>query len=537
MGFNNWARFMCSLNESLIVNTAEVMASNGLLAAGYDRINLDDCWTDQTAGRAPDGNLQWDTTKFPQGIPWLASKVREMGFHFGIYADAGLKTCGNYTGSLGYEELDAKRFSDWGVDYLKLDGCVDKSTHRGNETWEQEYKAIYGKWHKVLTNLTKPIIFSESAPAYFSGGIDFPILETNKTDWFRSMIWASTYGELARHSNDIHVHPDSEPEAPEGAEQKYYLGNNMTKDHYWKSVMLNYDYNLLLARFQQPGFYNDPDFIIGDWPGLSLTEKKTQFALWASFSAPLIISADVRSLSKEQVAYLTNKDIIAVDQDALALQATLVSRDGTWDVLTKSLSNGDRVLTVLNRGNRTASTNINVQILGLPARKSYLAKDLWTGSKTEIYESINLTLRSHATAMYQISGIYADEVIPTGVILNSAGTGSADIKCLTATNTNSTFSDCKSTDSQVWRVTKEGTISPLSAGSKCLRASRTGLDIAACDPHNARHQWKYLISGNIVNIATELCLTDLGSKAGMRACKDVVDNQVFGLPTGVKVIR
>lgn len=174
MGFNNWARFECGLNQSLFVKTADAMVEKGLLAAGFNRINLDDCWM-QTE-RAENGSLQWNTTLFPNGLIWLGEYVKSKGFHFGIYEDSGNATCGGYPGTRGHEELDAKTFQSWGIDYLKLDGCnVYPST-------EQEYQDRYSKWHQILTSLDHPLIFSESAPAYFSG-------LRNNTDWYEVMDW------------------------------------------------------------------------------------------------------------------------------------------------------------------------------------------------------------------------------------------------------------------------------------------------------------------------------------------------------------
>jgi alpha-galactosidase len=144
IGFNNWSRFECSLNQSLFTETANAMVSTGLRAAGYDRLSLDDCW--MADERTPDGSLTWNTTKFPNGLPWLAEYVKSHGnFHLGIYEDSGNATCGGYPGSYGHEEVDAETFASWGIDYLKLDGCnVFPNT-------EQEYKARYGLWHQVFS--------------------------------------------------------------------------------------------------------------------------------------------------------------------------------------------------------------------------------------------------------------------------------------------------------------------------------------------------------------------------------------------------
>jgi alpha-galactosidase len=509
MGFNNWARFMCDLNETLFTTTAAAMKSNGLLKAGYNRLNLDDCWMQRS--RAQNGSLQWNTTTFPRGIPWLAKNVTSQGFELGIYGDVGILTCGGYPGSQGFEELDAKTFSSWNISYLKLDGC-NVTLSRG-QTPQDAHKSLYGLWHKVLSNQAKPIMFSESAPAYFSGAsADFDP-QTNKTDWHRVMEWVPLYGELARHSVDIAV---------------YGLYN---ATDYWKSIMKNYAFQVLLARYQQPGFYNDPDFLVPDYPWLTLDEKKSQFALWASFSAPLIISANIPDLSTEEVAYLTNKDIIAIDQDALGLQATLVSQDGTFDVLTKGLSNGDRLLTVLNRGNSSASTSIRLQRIGLENDWTYAVKDLWTGSVTNVTGDIDVNLQPHATAMYRFSNV--QRTIAAGMIFNTASS-----KCLTAsTSAVLAFSNCVSTDSQVWGISK-GSVRPLSDLTRCLGVEGSvGLALQSCNRNSANQRWVYHVSGNLRNVATNQCLTEAGTGAKVGVCEDHQDRQVFGLPSGMEVVR
>jgi alpha-galactosidase len=292
--------------------------------------------------------------------------------------------------------------------------------------------------------------------------------------------------------------------------------------------MVNYGFEVLLARYQQPGYYNDPDFLIVDWPWLTIDEKKSHFALWSSFSAPLIISSYIPDLTDAEVEYLTNKDIIAVDQDALALQATLVSQDGYFDVLTKSLSNGDRLLTVLNRGDETNSTTIGTERMGLANGGSYAAKDLWTGKSTTIKGSVEVTLRTHATAIYRISG--CSSVTPTGMIFNTAS-----LKCMTASGPSVSFSKCSGSDDQVWEVSAHGTVSPLSATNLCLDASDGGVSLQSCSKHGSSMQWTYHITGNLINAVSGSCLQQSHSQLG--TCGEERDSQVFGLPSGVKVIR
>ncbi|WPH02471.1 putative alpha-galactosidase [Acrodontium crateriforme] len=494
MGFNNWARFQCNLNEQLFVETADAMASNGLLAAGYDRLNLDDCW--MTHQRAADGQLQWDPEKFPRGLIWLGQYFKARGFHFGIYEDAGNATCGGYPGSLGYEAIDAKTFGDWGIDYLKLDACnIDPFT-------AGHYKQLYRKWHAILSSSDKPLIFSESAPAYFSD-------TNNNTDWYDILDIMPENGELARHSDDIDIYD-------------YY-----TAAEYWESIMTNYRNNYRIARYQQPGFYNDPDFLIADWP-IPLDERKSQFALWASFSAPLIISADVPNLTKDEIAYLSNKDIIAVDQDALAQQATLVQQDANFDVLTKSLSNGDRLLTVLNKGDKTNTITLDLQRAGLPQGSTVTAKDLWTSQSQSITNQIKITLNTHATAIYRLSGV--KNVTPTGQIFNALS-----YNCLTASGNVATFGTCEAASSQVWQISPRGLISPLSNPNKCLTAQNGQLSMAKCSPSKTSHQWEYRLTGNLFNKNSNQCLVE--GDSGLTTCGFELDSQVFGLPVGVKVVR
>ena len=311
----------------------------------------------------------------------------------------------------------------------------------------QEFEYRYKLWHSEISKLKKPLIFSQSAPAYFSPNFH---LDLNNTDWYRTMEYVRANGELARHSDDIKVY-----------------GNNPTNTFepggHWESMMNNFDKEVRLSRYQSCGYYNDPDFLIIDWPDLSLDEKKTHFALWSSFSAPLIISAWLPDLTKADIEYLTNKDIIAVDQDALCEQATLVSQDGFFDVLSKNLANGDRLLTVLNRGNHTNSTVIPLERLGIDADRRYKARDLWTGKSEAVSRKIEVRLRKRSTAIYRLSSEDKFKVTPTGQIFNTFS-----MNCLTATRSSVKLAPCGGTDEQVWSVSGSGRISPLSADNRFL---------------------------------------------------------------------
>ena len=205
-----------------------------------------------------------------------------------------------------------------------------------------------------------------------------------------------------------------------------------------------------------------------------------------------------------------------------------MSKGTHFDVLTKSLANGDRLLTVLNRGDDTHSTTITTERIGLEKGRTYRAKDLWTGKTFKIQGSMDVTLASHATAIYRISGV--SHVTPTGMIFNTAS-----MKCTTAAGARVKFSDCNASNEQVWVVSSHGTISPLSAPHNCLEATRHGVVLGRCNPHKVNSRWIYHVTGNVVNAATGACLQTYDGYVGQ--CGEERDRQVFGLPSGIEVVR
>src|ERR1700733_10945705 len=345
MGWNDWAHYQCGFTAQTILSNALVLVKSGLAAHGYDTVTIDDCWMLKERDAA--GNLQVDSERFPQGMKALADTVHGLGLKFGIYEDAGYLTCGGFAGSGepkggGKDHFlqDAKLFASWGVDYLKLDGCnvyVPKGSSK-----VAAYRKAYAAERAALDSVGRPIVFSESAPAYF---LDTP-------DWYDVLHWVSDYGELWREGWDIVTF---KPERP------------MTSRFH--SVLWNYSYNLPLGRFQMRGHWNDPDFIIGGDQGMTLPETRTQMALWSMMSAPLILSSDIDRLSSESLAVLENEAVIAVDQDALGRMATLVRRSSVMDILFKPLSNGEYAVAVMNRGPIPLSVGISAADLGFSTER------------------------------------------------------------------------------------------------------------------------------------------------------------------------
>jgi alpha-galactosidase len=494
MGFNDWARFECAINQTVFTNAVDAMVSTGLRDVGFKLVTIDDCWSDHN--RTSNGSLTWDTKLFPNGLIWLSDYIHNNKMDFGIYSDAGTLTCGGYQGSYDHEEIDAKTFASWGVDYLKLDGCnVDSVPGQSDE---ETYRQIYERWHPILPPLN--ITFSESAPAYF-------VNDKNLTDWYKVMSWVPQYGQLARHSYDIATYG--------------------SKGSVWESVMTNYGYNLRLARVQQKGFYNDPDFIIAGDPNLTMDEQRSQFALWSSFSAPLILSSDIPALTKEHLAFLTNRDLIALDQDSLVKQATLVSQDENFDVLAKTLAKGDRALTILNKGGSAASLTVTLDKLGfhLGQHCEYQVKDLWTG-KTSVQTNkiVASSIPSHGTAVYRVTPTaQCKHFLPGGQIFNAFS-----LSCVGAGSPVAS-AKCNATDEQFWNISPHGTISAPFAGNTCLSVKGSSVVTENCT--SAPEQiWTHGIAGYLVNKATKQCLTEKNSYFSIAKCGDELDSQVFEIP-------
>lgn len=498
MGFNNWARYMTNINESIFVDAANAMTTNGLLASGYNRINLDDAWS--LTKRNSTGSMVWDSAKFPQGLIWLTSWLKSKGYIPGIYSDAGTLSCAAvYPGTIGHEDQDLHDFAAWGFEYLKLDGCNVADYYNTYQGWLDRLAAF----NKGKTS--GRVAFSNSAPAYFSSPDDL-------NGWYIMMMQAASGGQLARHCGDIATYSD-EPS--------------------WSSVMWNYGWNMKASRFQQPGYFNDPDFLIADHPGLTLDEKRTQFALWCSMSSPLIISADIPKLPSSTLAYLNNKDLIAVNQDSLAQQATFARRTDTWDVITKSLSNGDRLVTVLNKGSTSADLNVSWFTAGIEpdAGSTLSVRSLWTGKTRSVAASAGgLTARavpSHGTAVFRVSGKFF--TVPTGQVWNTQSN-----HCLTdSANGSATWTTCTGSDAQIWTLNTYGQISSGINPEWCLGNYKgeawTWTDCGS-------NSWQFPVSGNVVHQGTNQCLTENSDgSASVTDCGYVTNPQVFGVPAGVSI--
>ncbi|MGD8497025.1 MAG: alpha-galactosidase, partial [Gemmatimonadales bacterium] len=323
MGWNSWNNFGCRIDEQLILDTADAMVESGMKDAGYVYVNVDDCW--MASERDAAGNLQSDPERFPHGIAYIADYVHAKGLKLGIYSSAGTRTCQGLPASLDHEEADARKFAEWGVDYLKYDNC----NNEGRPAIER-----YTKMRDALRATGRPIFFS--------------ICEWGAN---RPWEWAPALGNSWRTTGDIY---DS-----------------------WQSMTDILDQQVGLARFASRGHWNDPDMLEVGNGGMTDTEYRAHFSLWSLLSAPLLAGNDLRAMSKETKAILTNPEVISVNQDPVGMQGYRLRDDGDQEVWVKELADGSVAVVLLNRGGRRAFMTAFAREIGLPDARAYRERDLW----------------------------------------------------------------------------------------------------------------------------------------------------------------
>ncbi|MHA7986702.1 NEW3 domain-containing protein [Rathayibacter sp. CAU 1779] len=392
MGWNDWSYYQCNIDESLILQQAKALVTTGLAKVGYDTVTIDDCWMQKQ--RDADGNLQADTTLFPDGMKYVADKVHALGLKFGIYEDAGTSTCGGYAGSWGHFTQDADLFASWGVDYVKLDGCNVPSV--AGQTDAQTYDQAYAEFSKALIATGRPIVFSASAPAYFQG----------TSDWQSVIAATSTISNLWREGADTAL-------GQESAASK------------WNAITYNYGYNVGLGQYAGPGHWNDPDFLLAGDSGLSNAEMQSQVALWAEMASPLISSTNLTKLSPAALKILSNKNIIAVDQDRLGTQGSIVQSGTNYDVLAKPLSNGDVSVVLFNSGSSAQTITTTAANIGLAGASPLKLTDLVTGAATSTLGTISADVAAHGTVMYRVHVGDTDHAAPAVALTVKSGTLSA----------------------------------------------------------------------------------------------------------------
>jgi alpha-galactosidase len=318
MGWNSWNTFQTNISEELVKGIADVMVSSGMKNAGYSYIVLDDGWMTMERDRKT-GDLVADPKKFPHGMKALADYVHSKGLKFGLYNCAGTKTCAGYPGTRGYEYQDARLYASWDVDYLKFDWCNTDGINA---------KEAYATMSKALKAAGRPIVFS--------------LCEWGTNQPWR---WAAPVGHLWRTTGDISN-----------------LFDGVLDHGSWQQqgIMRIVDAQDTIRQYAGPGHWNDPDMLeVGN--GLSEAENRTHFSMWCMLASPLIAGNDMRKMNESTRNTLTNKEVIAVNQDALGIGALKYSDKDSLQIWFKPLSNDGWAVCFLNRSSQAKQIEFNWQ--------------------------------------------------------------------------------------------------------------------------------------------------------------------------------
>lgn len=344
MGWNTWNTFQTNIGEPLLKGMVDNYMSSGMKEAGYEYFVLDDGW--MTMDRDKDGNLVADPKKFPDGMKAFADYVHSKGLKFGIYNCAGTKTCAGYPGTRGYEFQDARLYASWGVDYLKFDWCNTDGINAVE---------AYTTMSKAIKAAGRPMIFS--------------LCEWGQHQPWK---WAADVGQLWRSTGDIG--PSFEKDIEKGG---------------WKalSVLSILDRQDSIRQYAGPGHWNDPDMLeVGN--GMMYNEDKAHFSLWCMLAAPLMAGNDLRKMSPQTAAILTNKDMIAIDQDAMGIEAFRYSVADGMETWLKPLANNGFAVCFLNRTDHPQNINFDWKAHVITdafsktnidfKQSNYKLKDVWT---------------------------------------------------------------------------------------------------------------------------------------------------------------
>ena len=511
MGWSSWNTFRHTIDENLIKEIADAMKKTGLLDAGYQYINLDDCW--QSSLRTAEGKLQGDLTRFPRGIKPLVEDLNNDGFKVGLYTSNGTLTCEDLPASLYHEKEDADTLAEWGVEYFKYDFChnevipsvapsIDK-IYIGDKAGkdfielEAEHGTLLGgakvfKDDKFKSGFVVGALCANNGSLVFDtidvpeadeyvltivfkkGGLQkkFLVCTVNDTEeydcYFPSSKGFTPDGRLQvkiklnKGLNTIKLNNPVGSRMDSAARQYTNMGQELkraTKEYAekngveekpicysicewglnqpWKwgskagnlwrttmdikpnypSLLYCYELNVRLYKNAVPGGWNDPDMLEVGVGSLTMEENKSHFTLWCMMAAPLILGNDVRKFLKEDgtvdtdnkvLEILTNKNLIAIDQDKLGKQAKRIFTDGVSDILVKPLENGEIALCFFNKGNTQREMSVTFNKLhndiyvNLPIVDEYVAKDLWTNEETTVKEKISASVAPHGVMVYKI---------------------------------------------------------------------------------------------------------------------------------------
>jgi len=370
LGWNSWNAYRCNISEARVLAAANQIVSLGLKDAGYNYVNIDDCWAEMIRD-ASTKRMVPDAIKFPNGISSVADQVHDLGLKLGIYSDAGTTTCAGYPGSLEYENIDAATFNDWGIDYLKFDNC------NVPENWTDATTPPHDDWYES----NSAIRFRQMAGA-LATQTTHPI-EFSMCIWGTAHVWE--WGARVGHS--------------------WRMSGDSTPD--WKYITSIISFNA--GYLSSVNFYshNDMDMMEIGNGNLTIEEQRTHFAAWCFMKSPILLGTDLSTLSADQISIITNPELLAFHQDTnVGPPATKLGANDTDppEFYTGHSSKGAHVF-IINTSNSTATKTFNfASVPGLTNDSSYIVHDMWTGKDVGIFdEGYSFGIAAHDTAAFLLT--------------------------------------------------------------------------------------------------------------------------------------
>ena len=350
MGWNSWNKFRNKVSDQVVREIADAMVKNGMKAAGYIYVNIDDTWE---GSRDPQGAIR-SNEKFPN-MKALADYVHGKGLKLGIYSSPGPKTCAQFEGSFQHEEQDAKTFAAWGIDYLKYDWCSAGRVYQSSSM-----PAAYAKMGQALLAAGRPIVYSLCQYG-----------AQNVGEW-----GARSGGNLWRTTGDI-------------------------RDTWASMSDLGFEKQIGREKYAGPGHWNDPDMLEIGNGGMSEIEYRTHMSLWSVLAAPLLAGNDLRDVPPGILEILIDKEVIAVDQDKLGKQGVRVSKNGDLEVWARPLADGGHAVCMFNRGGASAKVTARWSDIGLTG--SHKVRDLWAhADRGKFSDEYAAEVPSHGVVMVRV---------------------------------------------------------------------------------------------------------------------------------------
>jgi alpha-galactosidase len=374
MGWNSWYIHYNRVSDAVMRQAADQMIATGMADYGYQYVNIDDCWM-KRQGHPPyrdaDGAVL-PNERFPD-MKGLAGYIHSKGLKAGLYTSPGPWTCGDYTGAWQHEATDARKFAEWGFDFLKYDWC--------------SYGHVAGG--RALADLQKPYQLMWGELQKEDRDIVFNLCQYGMGEVWK---WGGDVGNSWRTTGDLGVARGSRLPG------FYSIGfSNAAHDQY-----------------ARPGAWNDPDYILIGWVGdahkmgegkqttLTSYEQYSYMSMWSLMAAPLIFSGDMAKLDAFTLNVLCNAEVIAVDQDPLGRQAKILRHTDTGFVLVKELEDGSKAVGLFNLDEVPARLAISWTDLGISGKQE--VRDLWRQKNLgKFYQEYDVKVPRHGVALVKIS--------------------------------------------------------------------------------------------------------------------------------------